>query len=165
MFYVNYDAKRAQPTYLQEPHILCQRATCGSQAAVWHRTSLPRLQKWDLHGKTSLTHYRRLHRPLPLQNACWPLFRSITTVKGLGTWKQWTLEYFQWTVGKGHFQPPLIFEQGERINTSFNSLIPSELPKFPALPDGRWLLHPQVLVSLGTTAITTAICGFQEASF
>jgi hypothetical protein len=27
--------KGAQPTYFREPHIICQRAACGSRAAVW----------------------------------------------------------------------------------------------------------------------------------
>jgi hypothetical protein len=27
--------KGAQPTYFREPHIMCQRAACGSRAAVW----------------------------------------------------------------------------------------------------------------------------------
>jgi hypothetical protein len=27
--------KGAKPTYFREPHIICQRAACGSRAAVW----------------------------------------------------------------------------------------------------------------------------------
>jgi hypothetical protein len=45
--------KGAQPTYFREPHIICQRAACGSRAAVWS----PLLYNHHLHTFLSLSCY------------------------------------------------------------------------------------------------------------